>query len=374
MNNTTHEQRPPPPPELASLENTVDLAHLISGIYISIIAVLTINGNGLLLLAIIKDPFKSFRTPTTLFVVGLAVADVLTGAVVEPLTAYIYIGHYLKFHLNPDKRKAFIDCAHFTSQISFVTMNASFLILLALTFCQYVAISFPHKHRSIVNHRNVMTALIVIAIYSVLFSLLPEYNVPLRLKMEIDVLLNTNAIALVLLLSYGLLYRAYHLHLSRVSSLDENQAARALRREQEREFTVANLLLVSFFLVFTLPSMILWNLRLFKYYDIRSLPFDQQLRLSLTTALAFDVLVMKFALDPCIYAWRLSKYRHAIKKIIKCGQDVSEIDASIPTNTTSLASSRHAGVDGKKGQERGRSGSTAFPLNLPHQSMAEPEV
>lgn len=372
MNNKTLARRPPLSPELASLINTVDVVHLISGVYLSIIAVLTIIGNGLLLLAIMKDPFKSFRTPTTLFVVSLAVADFLTGAVVEPLTAYIYIGVYLKFHLNPEKQKAFNNCQNFTSRFSFVTMNASFLILLALTFCQYVAISFPHKHRSVVNHRNVMIVLIVITIYSVLFSLLPEYNVSLRLKLEIDVLLNTNAIALVLLLSYGLLYRAYYLHLSRVSSLDENEAARARRKEQEREFTTVNLLLVTFFLVFTLPSIILWNLTLYKYYDTRSLPPDQQLRLSLARALIFDVFVMKFALDPCIYAWRLSKYRQAIKKVIKCGQDVSEIDASTSTNTTSLQSSKYAGVDSKKGQERGRSGSTALPLNPHHQEIPGP--
>lgn len=372
MNNKTLARRPPLSPELASLINTVDVVHLISGVYLSIIAVLTIIGNGLLLLAIMKDPSKSFRTPTTLFVVSLAVADFLTGAVVEPLTAYIYIGVYLKFHLNPEKQKAFNNCQNFTSRFSFVTMNASFLILLALTFSQYVAISFPHKHRSVVNHRNVMIVLIVITIYSVLFSLLPEYNVSLRLKLEIDVLLNTNAIALVLLLSYGLLYRAYYLHLSRVSSLDENEAARARRKEQEREFTTVNLLLVTFFLVFTLPSIILWNLMLYKYYDTRSLPTDQQLRLSLARALIFDVLVMKFALDPCIYAWRLSKYRQAIKKVIKCGQDVSEIDASTSTNTTSLQSSKYAGVDSKKGQERGRSGSTALPLNPHHQEIPGP--
>lgn len=94
VNNTT--APPPPYPELASLVQTVEMAYLISGIYLSVIAVITIFGNGLLLLAIITDPFKSFRTPTTLFVVGLAVADFLTGAVVDPLTAFLTIASYLK--------------------------------------------------------------------------------------------------------------------------------------------------------------------------------------------------------------------------------------------------------------------------------------
>ena len=372
MNNTP--ALPPPlPPELATLAKTVDMVYLISGIYLSIIAVLTTFGNGLLLLAIIKDPFKSFRTPTTFFVVGLAVADGLTGAVVDPLTAYLNIGLYLKLHLKPDTNKAYYDCVKVNSHISFITMNASFLILLFLTFCQYVAISFPHKHRSIVNRRNVMIALIVITIYSVLFSLLPEFHVPRRLKLEIDTHLNTNTVALILILCYVMLYLAYHLHLNRVSGLHENEVARSRRREQEREFTAANLLLVTFFLIFTLPSMILWNLRLYKYYDSQSLPLGEQFRLAIAIALVFDVLVMKFALDPCIYAWRLSKYRQAIKKLISCGQGVSEVGARSSTNPSSRVISTYAEAVVKTGHERVPSGSTLLPLNSPHRPSSGPE-
>lgn len=348
------------PAELASLVKTVDMAYLISGIYLSIIGLVTIFGNGLLLLAIIKDPFKSFRTPTTLFVVGLALADFFTGAVVDPLTAFLDIAVYLKLYSDPDMIKVFNDCGKVNYHVSFITMNSSFLILLAITFCQYVAISFPHKHRVLVNRRNALITLIAIAIYSVVFSLLSEFNIPLRLKLEIDTHLNTNAVAIILILFYVLLYRAYRVHLKRVSGLDENDAARSRRREQEREFTAVNLLLVTFLLIFTLPSMILWNLRLDKYYDLRSLPYDQQLRCELARILIFDVLVMKFALDPCIYAWRLSKYRRAIKNIIKCGC-VPEVEGS---NTSTRVISTYEGGEGT-GRERARTGSTLVPLNSP---------
>ena len=361
--------QPPPSPELASLVQTVEMAHLISGIYLSVIAVITIFGNGLLLLAIITDPFKSFRTPTTLFVVGLAVADFLTGAVVDPLTAFLNIATYLKLHRDPDMIKVLDNCVRVNIHVSFITMNASFLILLALTFCQYLAISFPHKHRAFVTRLSAMVTLVVVGIYSILFSLLPEFNVPRRLKLEIDTHLNTNTVAIILILSYLLLYVAYRVHLKRVSGLDQNDAARNRRREQEREFTAVNLLLVTFLLIFTLPSIIFWNLRLYKFYDTRSLSYGQSLRVGLASTLIFDVLVMKFALDPCIYAWRLSKYRQAIKKILKCGRD-PRVDVRSSTDASSRVISTYAEGGEGMGRERARTTSSLVPLNSSQQQAS----
>ena len=372
VNNTTAPTppgQPPLPPELASLVQMVDMAYLISGIYLSVIAVITIFGNGLLLLAIITDPFRSFRTPTTLFVVGLTVADFLTGAVVDPLTAFLNIATYLKLYRDPSMIKVIDNCVKVNIHVSFITMNASFLILLALTLCQYLAISFPHKHRVFVTRLSAMVTLVAVAIYSVLFSLLPELKVPRRLKLEIDTHLNTNAVAIILILSYLLLYLAYRGHLKRVSGLDQNDAARNRRREQQREFTAVNLLLVTFLLIFTLPSMIFWNLRLYMFYDIRSLSYGQGLRLELASTLIFDVLVMKFALDPCIYAWRLSKYRQAIKKILKCGRD-PRVDVSNSTDASSRVVSTYAEGGEGMGRGRARTSSTLVPLNSPQRQAS----
>ena len=361
MNNTTSlppRQNVPPPAEIVSLIEAVDMAYLLSGIYLSIVAVVTVLGNSLLLLAIIKDPFKSFRTATTVFVVGLALADLFTGLIVDPLTAFLNIAFYMKliYGNNPGMIKILEDCIKVNSHVSFITMNASFLILLALTFCQYVAISFPHKHRTLVTCRNAVYVLAIIAIYSSIFSLLPEFKIPLKVKLEIDLHLNTNVVAFVLIVFYVLLYRAYRVHLKRVSSLDENDAARKRRKEQQREFTATNLLLVTFLLIFTMPSMILWHLRLYKYYYPRLLSPSQRLKLELANVLVFDVLVMKFALDPCIYAWRLSKYRKAIKHIVMCCRG----DLNLQDDSSSRTISTY--VEGGGNQARARDDSTEIPL------------
>ena len=70
-------------------------SHIASGVFLVVATLVTALGNGLLLLAIWKDPFKTFRTPNTFFLIGLAVADFLTGITACPLTAFQDIGFYI---------------------------------------------------------------------------------------------------------------------------------------------------------------------------------------------------------------------------------------------------------------------------------------
>ena len=62
----------------------------------SILSPITVVSNGLLLVAIYKDPFKCFRTPVTFFNVSLAIVDLLAGTIVEPSFAIFYFACYSK--------------------------------------------------------------------------------------------------------------------------------------------------------------------------------------------------------------------------------------------------------------------------------------
>ena len=101
-------------------------SHIASGVFLVVATLVTALGNGLLLLAIWKDPFKTFRTPNTFFVIGLAVADFLTGITACPLTAFQDIGLYISVKrrdssIIPSLQKA----GHFAHIISVATMNNS---------------------------------------------------------------------------------------------------------------------------------------------------------------------------------------------------------------------------------------------------------
>ena len=115
-------------------------SHIASGVFLVVITLVTALGNGLLLFAIWKDLFKTFRTPNTFFVIGLAVADFLTGITVCPLTAFYNIGLYISVKrrdssIIPSLQKA----GHVAYLISAATMNSSYIILLLFTWSQFIA-------------------------------------------------------------------------------------------------------------------------------------------------------------------------------------------------------------------------------------------
>ena len=118
-------------------------SNIASGVFLVVITLVTALGNGLLLVAIWKDPFKTFRTPNTFFVIGLAFTDFLRGIKACPLTAFQYIGLYISVKrrdssIIPSLQKA----GHVAHLISAATMNSSYIILLLFTLSQFIAINF----------------------------------------------------------------------------------------------------------------------------------------------------------------------------------------------------------------------------------------
>ena len=67
-----------------------------SAIYMIIVSFITIIANGLLLLLFLFDPLKIFGNVTTYFPIGLAIVDVLTTAIQEPMYATCFIMMYTK--------------------------------------------------------------------------------------------------------------------------------------------------------------------------------------------------------------------------------------------------------------------------------------
>ena len=74
-----------------------------TGIVSLLLALVTIPGNLIVCIAVLKDPFRSLKTPFTFFVVNLAVADLVVGAVIEPLSALTHFreGFSLEIRLKP---------------------------------------------------------------------------------------------------------------------------------------------------------------------------------------------------------------------------------------------------------------------------------
>ncbi|XP_031559014.1 melanocyte-stimulating hormone receptor-like [Actinia tenebrosa] len=298
--------------------------YLNSGIFIAVLSIVATFGNGLLLLAIWKDPYRTFRVPPTVLVTGLAVADFLTGFLVGPAIAYVRIAPQSERHT-----KRFTVVGKAGKTLSFLTMNASYFVLLFLTWNQFAAVRFPHQHRNFISNRKVTVCVVGIWLYAISFSLLPFCGIDPEIVNKLDFYMHTTVFIVLLVIAYLCLFFAFQNQVHRItlattqhSVHGANHARRQglgftrSRKRSERQFTILTLVLVSFIIICTLPSLILQLLTI--YWTPTS--FEEKRSILIALEVCSDVLFLKFALDPFIYCWRLASYRKALKSVLMFGR------------------------------------------------------
>ena len=290
---------------------------LLSAIYLSVLAVLTTLANGILLVALYQDPFRTFRQPPTIFITGLALADFLTGITVDPLFAYFYFEVY-KDTITREQYNKILKAAGILSS---VTMNVSFLTILFLSWTQLIAISFPHRHKQLVTGKRVVICVCGIWAYSLLFSTSLLMGVPEKIFQKIDVYLNLSLIHVLILFAYIALHVSYRRQVSRftpshgdVISQDFRIADATEQRRQRdlKHFTVVSLLLTTCLLVFITPVTIMWYITLYCGPET----YEARVKATMANVVIDTTLFLKFLIDPFIYAWRLPKFRQAVKAIL----------------------------------------------------------
>ena len=100
-----------------------------SFIFITIVSLTTVLTNGLLLFVFYVDPVKIFRNPTTFFLIGLAIVDLITALVQEPIFATCFMFLYFRHPLT-EKCQPLANAGKYLGAFA---MTASFLIVFAFT-------------------------------------------------------------------------------------------------------------------------------------------------------------------------------------------------------------------------------------------------
>lgn len=288
---------------------------LASAIILCILSPVTVFSNLLLLTAIYKDPLKCFRTPITLFIVGLALADFITGLTVEPLFALYYFSKYLESSNKPEK--AYSIMYSIGGKISTIAISTSFLVVLALSFSQYIAITHPHRYKELVSRGRVVVCLAFSVTYFTIFSLLQLTGINEKVYLTIDLVLHATLISVVLITAHCLLYSSFQRHLVRSKTLrgkttdltSAEERRRYRRKRSERQFTILTFYLAGILLASaSFHTVVLY---VFLFYE----PKNQTENINIHIGLRISdlMLFMKVAVDCFIYAWRLPNYRKALK-------------------------------------------------------------
>ena len=319
VNESTEPNRSAHQEDLISLYMKFELAE---GICLSVMSLLTVSANVLLLIAAWKDPEKSFRSPTTYFLIGLGITDLLTGATTEPFFALYYIMRFLRGGKNIP---ASISRLHEVGQsISTVTISSSYLIILGLSMSQYIAIKWPHKYKVLITRNRVIVSVLLSWLYFICFILVLTFspNIDTDLFLKVDLALHPVLISSVLFITLILLYRVFMKQVQRRKSFRESEkklqvagGAKGRSDNLQRQFTIVTLYLAAILLISALPHIAIQFVWL--YAD---LPTEGSYYIFMALRIRDLLLFLKVALDAFIYAWRLPAYRQALKKSLKCSK------------------------------------------------------
>ena len=292
-----------------------------SSIFIFPVSFVTILANSLLLLVLCIDPLKIFRNPTTYFLIGLAIVDLLAGLVQEPIYATCFMFLYFQHPLVPKCRPYM----RFADYFAVFSATVSLVVILDFTATQYIVVASPLKYGRWVTKKKVIIIVVSIYLYTAIFSCLPLMGVSQEVHNAMTLFFHSHALVLITIVFYILLHHAMKRNMATGNSLQNESTSRKESKhiQIQRNFVRLNLVLLIVSTVCFLPSMIIVTIRL--YMDDYLDPYAQNV---VTANMMIDnLLYLKFLLNPFVYAWRMPKYRESLNKIV-CRKNIDTRESS----------------------------------------------
>ena len=262
-----------------------------------VVSLFTIFSNLLLCVAYWKDPFNNLRSVQNYFVLNLAIADLIMGAISEPLLIVTYwYDHNLIYFI------------HYLSAI--ISAACSLLNITALSIIRYFAVKQPFLTQSIVNERSVLISIGVVWVIAIHYALLPLMG--WRDKSFQLYLYGLACVipTLVFIVAYCLVYRGLRRHTIAIKGLGEGKSLaleNALRTEKAAMRTV--LLVLAVFLALWIPFLSI-DLIVVQCETCRNENF--RLARDITLSLVY----FNSGINPVIYAWRVKVFRRAFMRVL----------------------------------------------------------
>ncbi|XP_032235319.2 octopamine receptor beta-2R-like [Nematostella vectensis] len=274
-----------------------------------LLSILVIPGNFLILLAIYKDPNRELRNPFNLFVGNLALADLLVGLVVLPLSSALHIREGLLIEAKSYEI--------WTIHVSFfIACTASLLSLAAMTLDRHVALIYPVYYRIALSPKR---AFFVSALIWIISIALPLIYFKVGYIMYAFVFSNI-AIAVSLFFLFSCLFITRRIG-RRNSTLESHtgqgkrgQNGRERRRRnselQDRLTRVFSLVLIAYLICYGPSCVMVYLMNFCVQCSCSQIHWFRDMQLVFV--------LMNSSANPFLYSWRLSPFRNALKKLLRC--------------------------------------------------------
>ena len=278
-----------------------------------IIATPAIISNAVLLVTIYRDSRQQLKllwgTPVTLLVLNLSVCDLLSGVVPGCGSLYYDISVVVSREnvQHPAGGKRTVAILTITGIITNVVGSCT---VMAMSFDRLVAVRSPLRYKTQVTNTKIKLFIVSVWIYTLLFASLFRIGVPREIFILLYCHLHLSLPLIILAVVFWKTYRALCLQSNRVRDLaSSDELMNEAHRNRERKVLSAIVFVLGLFYLTFAPQFVALNMLFFHPWFRKVVGFRAFLYTSI------KLLLVSSSINPFIYAWRIPKYRRALKSL-----------------------------------------------------------
>ena len=296
--NATRDCRDAWPPSYMSLLSTI-----IAAVFCLVIT----TGNFMVIVAVVVNPLKKLRSPFNYFVVNLAVADLLVGAVNMPSGIYY---HYQEYLMKKPAVRLVEKLFHMSLHVSLI---ASLFSIITLSIDRYIAIAFAMKRQIKFTWKKCWIISFIIWILSLS---VPFFYLKAGVIGFLMVFINTAVAIAAITLIITYIYINKFLKAQAIKRKEmtrtrttETQMVKAKKKFQQAKVTRIYLWVLTVFLTCYFPAAIV--VYILQFCSKCDCSFIHVMR-----DIAFYLITLNSCMNPFVYAFTSKHYRHALRKLL----------------------------------------------------------
>ena len=262
----------------------------------AILTLVTVPGNLLICWAVIRNPMGNLKTTFNYLVLNLAIADLIIGAITDPL--------FVGYHVNEALQNEVLKIQWLVHVSYFLTSSASVLSIVVLAVNRYQAATSNRVHQTKLS--NVVATSVLLWIFSLG---LPLLYLAVGFYMLAFIFANASLVIATAVLIF-VYYRVYH-NLKRQKTNSEHlRSTREQQKHAKRNEKATNslILIIISFVVCVFPSCVM-------VYVINLCHTCSCVLIHWFRDLQFLFLLVNAAANQFLYAWRMRSFQRAFKTL-----------------------------------------------------------